>query len=71
MPNKFILTTIHGHMVAIMEVSSRDNKVKGEHFLSRDCVRCNVEKGTFTEVDGEGCNGKLFVLTSDLTGEQL
>jgi hypothetical protein len=69
MPNKFILTTIYGHMVAIMEVSPRDNKLKGEHFLSDDCVRRNVEKETFTEVDGEGCNGKLFVLTSDLTEE--
>lgn len=69
MQNKFILTTIKGNMVAIMEVAPKEHRQKGEYYLSRDCVSRNVNQGTFSEVASKGHNGKLFVLTSDLAGE--
>ena len=71
MQNKFILTTIHGNMVAIVEVAPQENRQKGEYYLSGDCVSRNVNQGTFSEVTSDGHNGRIFVLTSDLTGEEL
>jgi len=54
-------------MVAIVEVSPKENRQKGEYFISGDCVSRNVTQGTFTQVPSDGHKGKLFVLTSDLT----
>lgn len=65
---KYLLTKSDDGHIVIAEVSPTHKKSsEHEFFVSRDCIKANIKRGTFTDVtDKVSWAGKVWMLTSDM-----
>jgi hypothetical protein len=65
---KLVITTISQGQVAIVESEQKADEKKGERYISEDCLKANLNKGTFVDISERGINpeGRLFIFHEDL-----
>lgn len=65
---KLVITTIGQNKIAIVESEEKADEKKGERYISEDCLKANLNNGTFIDVSDRRINpeGRIFVFHEDL-----